>query len=245
MLLSHYFYLYPAYGTALLGYHIYTRQKHLPKTNKVSFAKPWLEFVLALCAAVFTIGIGQLYMAKLLLPTLVDFRWFTESINQLLIFSPFIGLLLIRRHTIQTAWIPQKKRLVSILVGFLLALFALVIFFLSKYKELRLDWFLEIYTAKNLPHLVQVFFEDFAIAIVLCRLIVWIGTKWAIVFVAFLFAAGHIPAMLANGISLYGFVPLLFDMLLGIVVLGVVARSKNFLWFWMVHYALDMTQFIN
>ena len=91
----------------------------------------------------------------------------------------------------------------------------------------------------------QVFAEDFAISVCLFRLMAWIGAKRAILLISLLFAASHIPAMLYNGVALGDFTGLLFDALLGFFALTVVSKSKNFLWFWMIHYAMDMTQFLN
>jgi len=63
------------------------------------------------------------------------------------------------------------------------------------------------------------------------------------VVIAFLFAAGHVPSALADGAGLRELAPLLLDFGLGVGVLLVVARSADVLWFWGMHFAMDMTQF--
>ena len=91
--------------------------------------------------------------------------------------------------------------------------------------------------------MVQVFLEDLTIAILFVRLARAIDQRWAIVVVACLFAAGHIPAMLSGGATLRILANLLIDASLGVAVISVLMRSRDILWFWFVHYCLDMTQF--
>lgn len=66
---------------------------------------------------------------------------------------------------------------------------------------------------------------------------------WATaVIVALLFAGGHIPAQLANGLAPSEMLYLVFDFVLAAGVIGVVQRSADIWWFWCVHFAIDMTQ---
>ncbi|MEM0933923.1 MAG: CPBP family glutamic-type intramembrane protease [Bacteroidota bacterium] len=249
MNLFNYFYLYLAYGIALLSWHLYSSYvQPAIETNRDTkdFKYPWLEFVFALLAAIATILVGQLYMKGLLFSRSSSFGFLTESINQLLIFSPFPLLLIIRKHRLSTAWFPTKGKIKSIAIGLVIAMIALVVLLLLKGRSSMLLADIGfIYSYKNLPQLVQVFAEDFAISVCLFRLMAWIGAKRAILLISLLFAASHIPAMLYNDVALGDFTGLLFDALLGFFALTVVSKSKNFLWFWMIHYAMDMTQFLN
>lgn len=246
MFLSDYFYLYLAYGVAIGCWYLYARQRE----NKSDFPppslkRPGLEFAFGLIAACLTIGIGQLYLKGLLLPNFAQIGFITEAINQLLIFSPFGLLLVFRGQHLETAWYPKEGKLRSIGVGLLIALFALTIFLFAKgrtatfFKDLSF-----IYSYQNLPELVQVFAEDFAISLMLYRLMAWIGTQRAIIGIALLFAITHIPAMISKGVEIENFTGLVFDAGLGFLVLSFVAKSRNFLWFWMIHFAMDMTQFL-
>ena len=70
-----------------------------------------------------------------------------------------------------------------------------------------------------------------------------IGKRLAIIIVAALFAAGHIPAFLANGVTWAEMQSLIFDALLSIGIISVLQRSSDIWWFWMVHFAMDMMQF--
>lgn len=49
--------------------------------------------------------------------------------------------------------------------------------------------------------------------------------------------------MMAGGASLSELAGLFRDVLLGIVVLGTVLRSRDIVWFWPVHVVMDLTQF--
>lgn len=72
-----------------------------------------------------------------------------------------------------------------------------------------------------------------------------IGTKAAILGVAALFAAAHIPAILSRGGDTTELVGLVRDFGLGVLAFGTVRRSADIAWFWPVHYSLNMTQFLN
>ena len=61
--------------------------------------------------------------------------------------------------------------------------------------------------------------------------------------VAALFAAGHVPGMLASGAGVAELIPLILDAALGVGILLVLNRSADIWWFWCVHFAMDMTQF--
>ena len=89
----------------------------------------------------------------------------------------------------------------------------------------------------------QVLLEDMAIAILFIRFRAAIGGKAAVVLVAALFAAGHIPALLSGGAPLSELMSLFLDTGIAIAVLAVVQRSSDVLWFWCVHFAMDMMQF--
>lgn len=63
----------------------------------------------------------------------------------------------------------------------------------------------DVYHLQNGHHLVQVFMEDFAIALILSRFIAALGHKhtiWILVLVGILFSASHLPNNLENGIQL-------------------------------------------
>ena len=241
----HYLGLYPAYFSALICWTMIASYYKLNDRGKsIEFQRPWLEFALAILAVIFTLLIGQLYMKSMLLPRPEGLGILFESINQTLIFSPFILLLVLRKQSPRTAWIPAKDKLRSMLIGIALALIAIFVFLLSKGKLAHFFPALKsAYSPDNAALLVQVFLEDFAIAICFIRFKSIIGKKWSIAVVGILFAMAHIPAMMSDGITYENAFGLLADSALGIFALIVLSRSKNILWFWMVHFALDMMQF--
>lgn len=246
MELQHYYTLYPAYGIALLGWTLLAPRLAIePGEELLPFEKPWKEFLLSLTAIVLCLGIGQLYIKGLLFPRDNDFRFLLESLNHLLIFAPFPLLLLIRKQAFISAWIPARDLGKSIGLGLFLAILAIFLFLLLKGKIAQfLPVLTDVYHYKNLPLLVQVFLEDLAIAICFIRFQALIGERWAMIIVASLFALGHIPAMLSEGFTAANALGLLLDAMLVVSVLLVLRRWRNILWFWMIHYAMDMMQFV-
>jgi hypothetical protein len=99
------------------------------------------------------------------------------------------------------------------------------------------------YQPRHVSYLVQVLLEDISIAVLFVRFRAAVGLRGTLLFVATLFAAAHIPGLLANGVATRDLVALLGDVGLGVLALAVLYRSRDVWWFWMVHFALDMTQF--
>jgi len=101
-----------------------------------------------------------------------------------------------------------------------------------------------VFLPPRVPIAVQVLFEELSIAILFVRLAAALGSRYAMLLVAVLFAAGHIPALTTNGVTVQELLGVLRDAGLGLLVIGTLARSGDVAWFFPVHYALDMTQFI-
>ena len=57
------------------------------------------------------------------------------------------------------------------------------------------------------------------------------------------FAGGHVPAMVSQSMTWLELAGLLRDAGLGVAVILVLQRSRDVVWFWCVHFCLDMTQF--
>jgi hypothetical protein len=95
--------------------------------------------------------------------------------------------------------------------------------------------------------MVQIFLEDFAIALLLSRLSAALGPKYfigAIVAVSILFPLGHLPSNLEAGVPiLQALANLAVDGILVFVIGLFLYRSKDFLWLFPIHFAMDMMQF--
>ena len=102
----------------------------------------------------------------------------------------------------------------------------------------------QIASVGNVSIAVQVLLEDVLIAALAARLVA--ATNWmvAIGVAAALFAAAHIPAMLAEGASINDLSSLVLDTGLGVMVIGAIIVSRNVWWFWPVHAVMDLTQFL-
>jgi hypothetical protein len=244
--LSHRYALLVAYLITLLCWDRIARRRATlwPAREEISFARPWLEIACFAVTLVAVLAIGQLYQRHWLLPTAGSAGPVFEALNQILIFGPVLALPAIRRQGWDSAWLPLDRVWLRILIGIILSLIALLVFTSVRSGSAPwIDVIRHVYHPKNLGHLVQVFCEDVAIAILFVRMRAAIGLTKSIITVAVLFAAAHIPAMLVAQVGLAEILGLVADAGLGIVVLYFLQRSADVWWFWWVHFVMDMMQF--
>jgi hypothetical protein len=213
------------------------------------FIQPWWDTLWAFLAALATIAIGQLYTRGMLLPkgSIVD-PVLTEALNQMIIFSPFILLLIVRRQPFTTAWLSSRHLVERLVIGFILAIAAICVFVLIRQPSDTLGTILgNVYHPKNSGYATQIFLEDIAIAVVFVRFRSAVGAKWfliVLIAVAFLFSASHYPAKLSQGLSFMTATrDVIIDGALVASVIYVLQRSKDIVWFWFIHFAMDMMQF--
>ncbi len=241
---EHYISLMAAYGTGVLlwflSYYIF---KSIWKDHKtITFQKPWLEFIFSILVVVAIIGIGQLYLRDLLIPN--DGNKIIDALNQFLIFSPTLLLVVIRKQPIVTIWLPNSKVLFRLIIGLVIAVCSLIVYWLIRKNSLSFESLItNTFHPKNISHLVQVFMEDITIALIFVRLSALIGNQRTIAVVAILFAAGHIPSLLSSGFAVSELGSLFLDAFIGVLVLSAVSKSRDVWWFFILHFALDMTQF--
>lgn len=246
MEISHYNSLLIGYGTALIGWLVTWRifSGLWPKRTVSASSRPWIELVWVAVSLIGVILVGQLYSLKMLLPSGGSFDPLSEAINQILIFSPVLVLIALRYYPLESIWMPTAKLWARIAIGLALALAAILAFTLSRTgSDNWLTVVQRVYQPKNFGVLVQVLLEDISIALLFVKLREVLGLKIVIVLVAVLFAAGHIPAFLANGVTFGELTSLILDAGLGVAILSVVQRSSDIWWFWCVHFAMDMMQF--
>ena len=246
MFQEHYPPLVIAYLVALGGWLLASRlvPKVWPAGPSEDMAKPWMEFGIALLGAIGVVLIGQLWTRGIRLPEGGALGPVLASINQLLIFAPILLVVIIRRQPWTSAWLPWPHIATRLLIGVVLATLAVTVYSLLR-KGADAPWILigRIWRYQNVDKMVQVFLEDVTIAILFFRLAAAIGTRWATVVVACLFAAGHIPVMISHGATWFEIAGLLRDAGLGVAVILVLQRSRDVIWFWCIHFCLDMTQF--
>jgi hypothetical protein len=246
MFREHYPPLVVAYVVALAGWLLTSRLLPglWPRRPIERFARPAKEFGIALVGAVGVLAMGQLWSRGIRLPESGALGPLAASINQVLIFAPIPLVLLIRRQPWTSAWLPRARIAPRLLAGVVLASLAVTVYSLLRDGAEAPGVLIgRIWRYDHLDKFVQVFLEDLTIAILFVRLAGAIGSRWATVAVACLFAAGHVPAMMSQGASWQELAGLLRDAGLGVAVILVLQRSQDVVWFWCVHACLDMTQF--
>jgi hypothetical protein len=215
-----------------------------PREPVEGFEHPWKEFGFAIVGAIGILAMGQLWTRGIRLPEQGLFGPILAAINQLLIFAPILLVVVIRRQSWATAWLPRRRIGTRLVTGFVLASVAVTTYSLLR-AGADAPWVLlgRIWRYEHVDEMVQVFLEDVTIAILFVRLASAISSRWATVIVAVLFAAGHIPAILSQGATWLELAGLLRDAGLGVAVILVLQRSRDIVWFWFIHFCLDMTQF--
>lgn len=210
-----------------------------------TFAKPWREVLLVLLGVVGTLGLGQLWSAGIKLELEGPSNTLAEALNQIVIFTPIIAVPILRRQGFATMWVQPRAFFFRLAIGVAFALIVLFVFTLLEAGAPSYGETLRgVFTPTKAHLAVQVLLEDLAIAILFVRLAAAVGPRKAIVAVALLFAAAHIPAMISQGVAAADLFGLVRDFGLGLIVLGTAWRSADIAWLWPVHYALDMTQFL-
>jgi hypothetical protein len=244
MIGSQYFALLAGYATAMVGWLLVSRAIPALWPPPTPFAPrhPWREVAWALLAAAAVLGIGQLWGANMLLPR----RGLYEAGNQVVIFSPFLILLAIRKQPLSSAWLPMQRVWLRITIGLGLALVSLFIFTLARAGSPSWPAVIsQVYASGRSIEVVQVLLQDVAIAILFVRFAAALGAGRTILLVAILFALAHVPPLVQSGVNASSLGHLVLDAALGVGILTVWRRSADVWWFWMVHFAMDMSQFVH
>jgi hypothetical protein len=247
--LGYYYVLSFSYAVALLGWWLIRArfEEKLRHGDTFQIQKPWLQVACIVASVIAILLIGRLYSNHLLLaPMTVGVINLSECINQLLIFSPVVLFLFITKQPITSAWLPGKSILLRLTIGIGLAIAAMIVFVaLSNGHIVEVGG--RVFHLKNLHFAIQVFMEDLGLALLLSRLSAALGKRYfyvGLIVAAALFAGAHLPANLEEGRSLG---ESLFSLTLDAgVVAGVgllLYRSRDFLWFFPIHFAMDMMQF--
>jgi hypothetical protein len=163
-------------------------------------------------------------------------------------FSPLIVYLAIVRPRPERVWAPVRHWPWRLGVGVLAGVAALVVYAFASRIGVSLPGDIASGLSERGPRLapavLHIFFEDLAIAATGAMLVAVCRNVWlAGVIVASLFALAHVPGMVQDGFTLINAASLALDTALGVGVFLVLARTRDFLWFWPLHVAMDLTQF--
>src|SRR5262245_3229971 len=244
---NHHLALALGYGAAGLAWLLLSRTfpSWWPAPASPRFARPWREVGWALLATLAVVGIGQLYGAGIRLPRLDPIGPLLEAFNQALIFSPMVLPLVWRRHPPSSAWLAVDRVALRLTAGAVLSAIAVVAFAAVRAGADE-PWSIwpRLLRPGNVHLAVQVFLEDFSVAVLVVRLSQALPREWmAAVLVGSLFAAGHLPTLLGEERSIQEAAFLVLDGLLAGEVIGIAMRSRDLWWLFCVHYAMDMMQF--
>lgn len=215
-----------------------------PRGSDEVFAHPWREFGFALLGAVGILAVGQLWTRGIRLPEQGAAGPALAAVNQLLIFAPILAVVALRRQPWTSAWLPRPRLGTRLAVGLGVAAVAVTTYALLR-DGAGAPWVVlgRLVAYDHLDELVQVLLEDVTIAILFVRLAGAMGRTGATLVVAVLFAAGHLPVMLSQGVTGAELLGLVRDAGLGVGVILVLQRARDVIWFWPLHFCLDMTQF--
>ena len=239
---SHYAGLFAAYSTvAAIVWGLVLTIK--PKTLEhpwPHYPHPWRDLGIFLAAIAAVLAIGQLYTRGMLLPERDIAR---KALNQILIFAPVLVFVAWKRSA-AVAFLPLRAAPINFGLGLVLAACAVAVYGIARGRADEIGTvFAFLIDHWHIPLLAQVLLEDIAIAILLGLAVAVIGTRGAVVATALLFAAAHLPALLASGAAAASLSPLLLDTVLGVIMLGAVLRTRSIWWYWPVHSILDLLQF--
>ena len=215
----------------------------IPLPEAARITRPGRELAFLGLAVVAVIGVGQLHVAGLLLPG--DHAWggVTEAANQVLIFLPLVICLIGMKADWNSVLFSGGRLGRRLALGMGLAVLSLLVFSIASPANVALGQLIHpMGELENLHFPVQVFFEDLFIAACLARLAAALSVRKAVVLVAVLFAAGHIPALLATGAQPQELITLVADVILGAMVFGSILKTRDFAWIWPVHVVMDFTQ---
>lgn len=223
------------------------RRALYPAVDATQFARPWIEFLLAILACIAILAIGQVYQQVWRVPNTGSLGWLGESVNQLIIFAPIVGLLVLRRNPPKSVFLTHDRALLRLGIGIAAGLLGTLAYGLARLGPGDLGALAHAFlNLDNIPHLIQVLGEDLVIIALIVRLAAGIKSfTWAGLIIIFLFVAGHIPALFAaEALTTEQWLSLLLDCAIGILVLIGLLRTRDLLWFWPVHVCMDLTQFV-
>lgn len=208
-------------------------------------ARPWQSLGALGLGIAGVIGVGQAYQRGVRLPETGTWAPLAGALNQLLIFAPVFLVIALRRESPRTLWLGRTRFLVRLGAGVALALGALLAYGLVREGAAPFSTILaRVVVPAHLDEAVQVALEDLLIAALFVRCVAALrSSRTTVVLVAVLFAAGHVPALLAEGAGASELLWLVRDAALGVAVVSLLARSRDIVWFYPVHLVMDLAQF--
>ncbi|MBS1508581.1 MAG: hypothetical protein JSS79_18235 [Bacteroidetes bacterium] len=247
--MSYYLVLSISYLTAIpLGWMAMMKMYPSIASESATRAAPSYKrlFVMIACI-VAVIAIGQLYVYGFLMPEITagSIR-IGESINQVLIYSPFLIYALLEYCRGSEIWVPKQHWKQSLMMGTLLSFVAMIVFWFLTRHHSFLTIVHNAYHVKNTHHAVQIFLEDLSIALLVSQLTLAVMPRHVIsgtLLVALAFAFAHLPGNLHAAPLMTLIIERLCDAALVFGVVQALRQTRDFLWLFPIHFAMDMMQF--
>ncbi len=181
-------------GIGLLVWLIRARPRWWHRIQRVSFAQPRREIIIALLAAAVLIAISvssdHLLLSWKHNP---DWRPWVKLGQLVLVYSPIVFVLVRRRQGLDTCFLRGECLPGKIIIGLILSLIASFVFLLLRGRMWDYPAYLRTLGDGGPAAMLQTFLEGFGIAFVLYRFGAWIGIHTSAVVVAILFMAAHLP----------------------------------------------------
>ncbi len=219
------------------------RSSWWPPRTALRTDRKWLDLAGVLVAAVLVLGLGEVWRSGWLLPSAAGWRgdllW---QCNNVIIYSPIVGLLIVRRQSTRTVYLSADGLPVKLAAGVVFAVLAVLVFLVLRGDPGRLPGTLvECVRTGNLRNFLPVFLEGVAIAMMYVRLRWALGQLPALLGPGMLFAAAHIPRQIESGLGPPEMIAY-FAVTAGIVfaVLYTLDRSRDVIWIGIVHYVMDV-----
>ena len=230
-----------ACGGWLLAHRL--RSSWWPPRTALRTDRRWLDLAAVFVAAVLVLGLGEVWRSGWLLPSaagwLGDVLW---QCNNVIIYAPIVGLLVVRRQSTRTVYLSADGLPVKLAAGVVFAVLAVLVFLVLRGEPGRLpDVLVESVRAGNLRNFLPVFLEGVAIAMFYVRLRWAFGQLPALLGPGMVFAAVHIPRQIDSGLGPPEMIAY-FAVTAGITfaVLYTLDRSRDVIWIGIVHYVMDV-----
>lgn len=231
-------------AAAALLFLLYKLTPSLWTSNIQRPERPAIEMLLGLAAAITLLLIGNfLRLDKLWSSVAQPWSGLWWIITNLEIYSPIFIVLAWRKQSLNTVYLSYRGVWVKVLVGLVVGFICSWLFLALRNEPGR---FAEVLKSSiqwsSLQNFPAVFLEGVALAFLFVRLQWTLGTRWALLIPAILFALSHVPGAVQQGDSMFTICSFfVVNTALCVLLLRVCQQARDVIFLGMVHYIMDVT----